>query len=583
MYSSGITPVPIFDENYWVKSQFTDKEYQTSLSSCTCPDNKTGYVCKHILLLKGHLNDNNKKCLKCGSENVVKNGLKKGKYGVKQTYKCKSCNSKFVDNDISEYKANMKVIIKCMDLYFKGESYRSIVNTLKQFHNIKVNPDTIMKWVKKYTIVIDTYLSNFKPVVSDTWHTDEQFIKVKGNQKYIWNCMDNKTKFLLASNVTNQRSTKDALKLFKMAKSTAGKKAQTVITDGSFSYSKSVKKEFATYKNKKPHYRYVSLKQKNSNNNIIERYHGTHKDRTKSMRGMKSLKGVQTYNIGFKNYYNFVKSHMGLNGLTPAQASGLNVPANWENILKKYNLSEPSLQQKTKFPIPNAPWSDDDINILIELYNENDRNILKVKAMIRENSEISQQLFGRSKDAVLAKLNSLINEKSDSLPRGYEIDSRGVSSYPEKVERWFSEIYNYSLVHNEPRILDIFPVISYYYPYKHPVTEDSCYILLVPLMFRGYDLDKYKSFEQFIISRLFSKLIDRNSNELIPPDGILEMKKPKEFHFFPSISKGSSLVGLYVRKKFSLNENMDTFEFPEEIEFEDGKKKIFNYWIFHED
>ena len=120
-----------------------------------------------------------------------------------------------------------------------------------------------------------------------------------------------------------------------MAKNTAGKKAQTLITDGSFAYSYSVKKEFGTYKNKKPHYRYVSFRQKDSNNNIIERYHGTHKDRTKSMRGMKTMKGINIYNIGFKNYYNFIKPHMGLGGLTPAQVSELNIPANWKMILKE--------------------------------------------------------------------------------------------------------------------------------------------------------------------------------------------------------------------------------------------------------
>ncbi len=334
MIDIGITPVPIFDENYWVKSQFTEQKYQTSLNSCTCPDNKAGYVCKHILLLKEHLNNNDKKCSNCSSENIIKKGFKKGKLGVKQIYQCKDCNSKFVDNDVSEYKANLSIVVKSMDLYMKGESYRSISNTLKQFNNINISQVGVMTWIKKYIIVMDNYLKQFNPVVSDTWHTDEQFIKVKGNQKYIWNCMDNQTKFLLASDVSHKRTTKDAQNLFKNAKITANKKAQTIITDGSFSYSKSVKKEFKTYKNPKPHYHYVSFKQKDSNNNIIERYHGTHKDRTKSMRGMKTMKGIQTYNIGFKNYYNFVKPHLGLNGLTPAQVSGLNIPANWEKIMK---------------------------------------------------------------------------------------------------------------------------------------------------------------------------------------------------------------------------------------------------------
>ena len=336
MLESGILPIYHYDNQYWIKSQFHNKKYKTTSESCSCPDNKKGYICKHILLLKKQIEKPKikQKCLKCSSDNVKKDGIRKNKSGNKQKWKCNECNTYFVINDVTESKATLEIIVKCLDMYFKGESYPNIANTLKQFYNTEVYHTTVMKWIKKYTLIIDNYLSNFNPDVSDTWHTDEQFIKVKGNQKYIWNCMDNKTKFLLASNVTHKRGTKDALKLFKMAKSTAGKKATKIITDGSFSYSKSVKKEFKTYKNPKPHYRYVSFKQKDSNNNIIERYHGTHKDRTKSMRGMKTMKGIQTYNMGFKNYYNFVKPHLGLNGLTPAQVSGLNVPVNWKDIMK---------------------------------------------------------------------------------------------------------------------------------------------------------------------------------------------------------------------------------------------------------
>ena len=84
--------------------------------------------------------------------------------------------------------------------------------------------------------------------------TNKFFIKVNEKQQHIWNCMDNKTCFLLAINVTNQRSAKDTLNLFKQAKEIANKKAQTIITDCSFSYSKIVKKGFATCKNRKPHY-----------------------------------------------------------------------------------------------------------------------------------------------------------------------------------------------------------------------------------------------------------------------------------------------------------------------------------------
>ena len=109
----------------------------------------------------------------------------------------------------------------------------------------------------------------------------------------------------------------------------------TVITDGAFSYQKTVRKEFWTYANREPHRKYVSLREKSGNNNLIERYHGTYKDRTKSMHCMKTIEGANTYNTGFKNYYNFIRPHQGLNGKTPAQASGLNIKPEWKEILQE--------------------------------------------------------------------------------------------------------------------------------------------------------------------------------------------------------------------------------------------------------
>ena len=54
---------------------------------------------------------------------------------------------------------------------------------------------------ERYIKLIDEYTKQYTPNVSDVWHTDEQIIKVKGVQKYVWNCMDNKTRFLLTFSV----------------------------------------------------------------------------------------------------------------------------------------------------------------------------------------------------------------------------------------------------------------------------------------------------------------------------------------------------------------------------------------------
>lgn len=38
------------------------------------------------------------KCIYCGSENTIRNGLRKNKFGKKQIFKCKDCKRKFVDD-----------------------------------------------------------------------------------------------------------------------------------------------------------------------------------------------------------------------------------------------------------------------------------------------------------------------------------------------------------------------------------------------------------------------------------------------------------------------------------------------------
>jgi hypothetical protein len=247
-----------------------------------------------------------------------------------------------------------------------------------------------------------------------------------------------------------------------------------------------------------------------------------------------------------------------------------------QNFLKKYNFSESILEEKIKFSVLQTIWRDEEINYLIQLYEKNpDTLINRIKL-----TDLARKEFGRSKDAILGKLNSLINESISSKGTKSEINSRGVSSFPKEIEQYFNELVNYSELHSQNSMLEEFPVLSYTYPYNRTLTDESCYVLIIPFEFKGNSLNKYKSFEQHIISRLYSKLIDINSDELVETNKLLEIKLDQNFisNFF---SEKTSLVGLYIRKKFSLNQKIQTCEIPEEIDFENGSKKI-KYWIFNE-
>jgi transposase InsO family protein len=78
---------------------------------------------------------------------------------------------------------------------------------------------------------------------------------------------------------------------------------------------------------------------KEKNNNRIERYMGSIKQRTKVMRGMQNSKTGNDLMRGWVAYYNFLRPHTALNGLTPAEAIGIDLGLNggnrWEEIIKK--------------------------------------------------------------------------------------------------------------------------------------------------------------------------------------------------------------------------------------------------------
>lgn len=226
-----------------------------------------------------------------------------------------------------------------MDLYMKGISYRGIQDTLRQFRKISVHHTTIMRWIHDYMEKINNYVSAFEPKVGGLWHADEQIVKVKGNIKYVWNCLDSRTRFLLASQITADRTILHAQKLFRNAKKSGRRSARKVITDGCQVYDRAVRHEFATNQNRKPHIRYVSLRQETGNNNKLERFHSSFRQRDKTMRGFKRMKSTGKYVANYRTYYNFIRIHQALDK-TPAQEAGLDVPADWKTLLLRSTFSE---------------------------------------------------------------------------------------------------------------------------------------------------------------------------------------------------------------------------------------------------
>ncbi len=87
-----------------------------------------------------------------------------------------------------------------------------------------------------------------------------------------------------------------------------------------------------------------------NNTNIIERFHGTVKERTKVMRGLHTIETARKFLDGWLVHYNFFRPHTALKDMTPAQKAGIKFPfRNWKDVV------EQPIEVTSRIPISRKP------------------------------------------------------------------------------------------------------------------------------------------------------------------------------------------------------------------------------------
>jgi transposase-like protein len=263
---------------------------------CDCPDFVHRNIqCKHIWAVQFSLKlraqverraieplTDIHACLFCKSEQIMKKGLRHNKWGDIQKFLCKACGKYFTINlGFERMKHNPQGITTAMQLYFSGESLRNTARSLRLL-GVQVSHQTVYNWIEKYTALMGKYLDKITPQVSDTWATDELFLKVKGNMKYLYAMMDEQTRFWIAQEVADTKYTADIRPLFQLAKAIAGKTPKTLVSDGAANFHEAYNKEFRTTKleTRTEHIRHIRLSG-DYNNNKMERMNGEIRDREK--------------------------------------------------------------------------------------------------------------------------------------------------------------------------------------------------------------------------------------------------------------------------------------------------------------
>jgi transposase-like protein len=270
-------------------------------------------------------------CKYCGSENTTKKGIRHDK----QTYKCKDCGHIFVSNGkFSRMRNDKNIIVAALNFYYDGLSLRKTQRNLEQVFGEKVSQVTILNWIKKYSLIAKNYMISVEPKLSGLWHEDETMIQCEGRSIWFWEMLDENTKFMVASHISETRTFEDTVAIFSKGSEQGKVQPKAVFVDGSLVYNRAFNKVFYTLrKDTRPQFiQRVGIRARETNNSV-ERLHCTLKDRIRPMRGLKSYSSTRLLLEGWSVHYNCVRPHMSLGGKTPAQAAKMGIPNNWKGLI----------------------------------------------------------------------------------------------------------------------------------------------------------------------------------------------------------------------------------------------------------
>ena len=122
-------------------------------------------------------------------------GIRHNKQHDIQMFKCNDCKRKFSINlGFENMMATPDQITMAMNLYFNGESSRKVSQSLI-LTGIKISYKTIQRWNEKYVSLMEKYLDKITPQVGEQWRTDELYLKIKGDKKYLLQCLIQRPSF----------------------------------------------------------------------------------------------------------------------------------------------------------------------------------------------------------------------------------------------------------------------------------------------------------------------------------------------------------------------------------------------------
>jgi transposase-like protein len=192
----------------------------------------------------------------------------------------------------------VEVISHCVWLYHRFPlSFREVEELMLQ-RGVVVSYETVRRWCARFGQTYANGLRRRRPRPGDKWHLDEVFIKVNGEQRYLWRAVDADGNVLDVL-VQNRRDTAAARRFFRRLMKKTHMVPRVVVTDKLRSYG-------ATHREVMPSVEHRSHK---GLNNRAENSHQPTRQRERAMKGFRSTGGAQRFLSAFSGISPHFRPH----------------------------------------------------------------------------------------------------------------------------------------------------------------------------------------------------------------------------------------------------------------------------------
>ena len=264
-------------------------------------------------------------CPNCKGKKIIKWTKRKTQNrGLIQRYKCNACNKTFTINEgFFRMRNHPKKITCALDLFYRGISTRKVQGHFKAFYPHNSDHTSVLRWIRKYSIMISKFTENLYIQVGKEIQIDEmeyhrrKFYNRKGVDKnWFIDCIDSKTRFIISSEYVRAREQKELKFVLERTKQKTGEQVKIVTSDGLLAYPNAIKKVYGfsnrTHKLNVIHNQ-VNASKGEGFNIMIERLHNSIRERTKTFRGFHgSVESANAIMKGYEIFYNFIRKHQSI-------------------------------------------------------------------------------------------------------------------------------------------------------------------------------------------------------------------------------------------------------------------------------